>query len=107
MGPFHVDLFGPRSDKERRREQLRRNRRKGRAAEDQVAMELRFEYDEVERTHTGADFIARRRDWVTGEVTEETKVEVKAGNASLSDRQQRERRRSEDCEVRRRHPVFF
>jgi hypothetical protein len=44
---------------------------------------------------------------LTGEVVEEKKVEVKTGNAKLSERQRKERRRTENYEVRRRNPLFF
>lgn len=102
------DIFGVRSEKERKRERVRRNQRKGRAAEDQVEMELRMEgFDEVERVHEGADFRARRRDLLTGEVVEERKVEVKSGNSELSERQKKEKRRSDNYEVRRRDPLFY
>lgn len=101
------DLFGSRSEKERKRERIRRNKRRGRAAEDQVEMELQMEGYEVERVHEGADFHARRRDWMTGDVVEEKKVEVKSGNAELSERQKKEKRKSDDYEVRRRNPLLF
>lgn len=101
------NLFGGRSEKDRKREQMRRNRRKGKAAEDQVEMELVMEGFEVERTHEGADFNARRRNLLTGEVLEKKKVEVKSGNARLSERQRKEKQRSDNYEVRRRDPLFF
>ena len=70
-------------------------------------MELQMEGYEVERTHEGADFRAKRRDLLTGEVVEEKKVEVKSGNAQLSESQKKERKRSDNYEVRRRNPLFF
>jgi hypothetical protein len=107
MSMFDEPLFGSRSEKQRKRDQVRQNSRKGRAAEDQVATELQLEGYEVERVHEGADFLAKRRDFLTGEVVEEKKVEVKTGNAKLSERQRKERRRTENYEVRRRNPLFF
>jgi len=62
MSLFDEPLFGGRSEKERKRERIRQNRRKGKTAEDQVEMELQMEGYEVERTHEGADFRAKRRD---------------------------------------------
>lgn len=107
MSLFDEPLFGSRSKKERKRERINRNSRKGRAAEDQVEMELRMEGYEVERTHEGADFKAKRRDMLTGDVIEEKKVEVKSGRASLSEKQKKEKKRSDNYEVRRRGPLFF
>lgn len=107
MSLFDDPLFGGTSEKERKRDRMRRNRRKGKAAEDMVATELLMEGYEVEPVHEGADFHAKRRDLLTGEVIEEKKVEVKSGNARLSEKQRRERRRSDNYEVRRRDPFFF
>lgn len=107
MSLFDGSLFGKRSEKERKRERIRQNRRKGKAAEDQVEMELQMEGYEVERTHEGSDFKAKRRDMLTGEVVEEKKVEVKSGRASLSESQEKEKKKSDNYEVRRREPLFF
>ena len=94
------DLFDPRP-------QWEKNHRKGEAAERQVRMELAMEgYGEIEDVTEGADFEARRRNMWTGEI-EETQVEVKAGNSQLTDRQRREKERSDNYEVRRRDPFFF
>lgn len=100
-------MFGGRSEKERKREQLRRNRQKGRAAEDQVRMELELEGYEVERTGTGSDFRATRRDILTGEVVDEKLVEVKSGEAQLSDQQKNQKKGRTEYEVRRRDPFFL
>lgn len=107
MSLFDNKLFGSRSEKDRKRERIRRNRRKGKAAEDQVETELMMEGYEVERTHEGADFRAKKRDLLTGEVVEEKKVEVKSGRASLSESQRKEKKKSDNYEVRRREPLFF
>ena len=93
------DPFGEELDNER-------NRRKGKAAEDIVETELIMEGYEVERVDEGADFHARREDLFTGEV-EEKKVEVKSGNSGLTERQRKEKRMSDNYEVRRRDPLFF
>jgi hypothetical protein len=107
MSLFDEPLFGSRSKKDRKREQIRLNSRKGKAAENQVRTELQMEGYEVERTHEGADFRAKKRDLLTGEVVEEKKVEVKSGRASLSEKQKREKKKSDNYEVRRRDPLFF
>jgi len=88
--------------------EARRHHRKGRAAEDQVEMELRMEgFDQVDTVREGADFHAKKHDSLTGDVIEEKKVEVKSGNSRLTERQRREKRRSDNYEVRRRDPIFF
>jgi len=97
------DVFGPHSKKER----AKRNHRRGRAAEKQVETELLMEGYEVERVHEGADFKARRRDPLTGDIVEEKKVEVKSGRSQLTERQKKEKKRSDNYEVRRRDPLFF
>jgi len=107
MGLFDEVLDGKQSEKEQKRGRIRWNRRKGKAAENQVEMELQMEGYEVERTHEGSDFHAKRRNPFTGEVVEEKDIEVKSGNARLSERQKRERERSDNYEVRRRDPLFF
>jgi hypothetical protein len=107
MSLFDGSLFGSQSEKDRKREQMQRNSRKGKAAENQVRTELQMEGYEVERTHEGADFNAKKRDLLTGEVVEEKKVEVKSGRASLTEKQKREKRNSDNYEVRRRDPLFF
>ena len=97
------DLFEG-SDKQK----ARRHQRKGRAAENQVEMELRMEgFDQVEPVDEGADYHAKKHDLLTGDVIEEKKVEVKSGNSQLTERQKKEKRRSENYEVRRRDPLFY
>ncbi|OPY30975.1 MAG: hypothetical protein A4E28_00065 [Methanocella sp. PtaU1.Bin125] len=82
------------------------NRACSRATEDQV----RFEYEpqdyEMRKTHTGRDFVATRRDIFTGKVVERRNVEVKSGNAHLSDRQ-REKKKKGNYTVERRDPLFW
>lgn len=106
-----MDLFDNPFDnisaKQLKKDRIRQNRRKGRAAEDQVRIELQFEGYEVERTGRGSDFRAKRRDIFTGEVVEEKLVEVKSGNAKLSDLQKQTKKGKTEYEVRRRDPLLF
>lgn len=104
MSWFNDPLFGG-SEKDRKRQRISQNRARGKAAEDLVETELLIEGWEVERVHEGADFHAKRGNFLTGEV-EEKKVEVKSGNAKLSEKQKAEKRRSDNYEVRRRDPWF-
>lgn len=97
------DIFG-----ETEQQKARRHQRKGRAAEDQVEMELRMEgFDQVEPVHEGADYHAKKHDILTGDVIEEKKVEVKSGRSGLTERQRREKEKSDNYEVRRRDPLFY
>lgn len=107
MGLFDDPFLPPRSEKERKRERIRRNQTKGRAAEDQVRMELSLEGCEVYRTGHGSDFQAIKRDPFTGEVVEDKLVEVKSGDADLSPLQEETRRREDNYEVRRRDPLVW
>lgn len=107
MSLFDGSLFDDPFEEDRKKEDMRRNRQRGKAAEDLVEMELQMEGYEVERTQEGADFKARKRDLFTGDVIEEKKVEVKSGNASLSEKQKQEKKKSDNYEVRRRNPLFF
>lgn len=107
MSLFDGSIFGPKSEKDRKREQIRRNKRQGRAAEDQVRLQLQVEGWEVERTGYGSDFRAKRRDFLTGEVVDEKLVEVKSGDARLSDLQKKMKRGREEYEVRRRDPFLL
>jgi len=64
-------LFGrPRTRKQRKREQIRENWRKGMAGQDIVRMKYVLQGYEVEPTGRGHDFRVRRRDWLTDRVIE-------------------------------------
>ena len=103
MNPF-TDPFGDQDEETRKRQQLELNQQKGAAAERQVAMEYEMSGYEVERVQEGADFRAVRRDPLTGEKTDEKLVEVKSGNASMTERQRQEHRQNDDHVVERRDP---
>ena len=107
MSLFDDPFFGPRSEKERKRQRIRRNRRQGKAAEDQVRMEYNMRGYEMERTGHGSDFRAKKRDFLTGEVVDEKLVEVKSGNAELSELQKKTKNGRKDYVVERRDPFFF
>lgn len=101
------NLFGEQTGKERKRQQGRRNQRKGQMAEEQAKMDWAMSGYEIEDVHEGADFIARRRDPFTGRIQEEQKVEVKSGNSRLTERQRREKRKSDNYVVERRETGLF
>jgi hypothetical protein len=104
FNPF--DPFRKKSSKQVKRDTLANNRARGRAAEDQVRFEYELQGYEMRKTHTGRDFVATRRDIFTGKVVERRNVEVKSGNAQLSDRQ-REKRKKGNYKVERRDPQFW
>lgn len=62
---------------------------------------------EVERTGHGSDFRAKKRNFFTGDIVEDKLVEVKSGNAELSDLQKQTKKQKTNYEVRRRDPLFF
>ena len=100
------DPFKPRSKKQRQRDQIRQNFRKGRAGEDQVRMKYMMQGYEVERTGRGSDFRVRKRDPFTGRVRESKLVEVKTGRADLSDLQRKTKKKS-NYKVERVDPWWY
>jgi predicted Holliday junction resolvase-like endonuclease len=100
----HVRTFI--TKKQAKRDTLADNRARGKAAEDQVRFEYEIQGYEMRKTHTGRDFVATRRDIISGKVVERWIVEVKSGNAQLSDRQQ-EKKKKGNYTVERRDPFFW
>jgi hypothetical protein len=100
---FDFDIFGrKRTKKQRQRDQLADNKRKGRAGEDTVAMNYTLRGYEVERTGKGSDFRVRKRDLWTGRVVESKLVEVKTGKGKASKLQ-----RKKKAKVERVDPFFY
>jgi cytidylate kinase len=96
---FDFDPFRPKTKKQRKREQVRQNYRKGKAAEDTYVMRARLSGYEVERTGRGHDFKVRKRDPWTGRVVYTGYREVKSGNAKLSKLQQKTKKRKSNYKV--------
>ena len=86
-------IFGKKSKKQVKRDILEENRRKGRAAEDTVRFQYEIQGWQVEKTNKGPDFRMKRPNYFTGK-TEYKKVEVKSGNAHLSEYQKKVRKKS-------------
>jgi hypothetical protein len=103
-------LFGDfglkKSKKQRKRETLERNRRRGKWAEDIVAIQYGASGYEVEKVHKGADLRVRKRDPFTGRVTSTKLIEVKTGDARLSPLQKKMRKKKRTS-VERVDPPFF
>lgn len=77
-------IFGKKSKKELQRENLERNIRNGKAAEDRYVFEQSIQGNEVVRTGRGSDFRVRKRD-IYGRVTSSKLKEVKSSKtASVS-----------------------
>jgi hypothetical protein len=87
----------------RKREQLERNINRGQLGEDKVELQYGVLGYEVERTGRGSDFRVRRKNYMTG-VSESYLVEVKTGDAEVSDLQRKTRKRSKNYTVERVDP---
>nr|MBA4405535.1 hypothetical protein [Nanoarchaeum sp.] len=103
------DLFS--SPKERKRNRIKQNVRKGSAAErDAVNSDALFGGWESKRTGKGHDFEQIRQDWITGKPQKRYK-EVKSGNAKLSKLQKKTmakmKKNGVDYVVDRRDPFFY
>ena len=99
--------FRPKTKRQRQRETIRRNQRKGQAAEDLVRMNYALRGYEVERTRKGSDFRVRRRDLFTGKVVESKLIEVKSGKSKLSKLQQKTKRKKSNYKVERVEPFLY
>jgi hypothetical protein len=95
------------SKKEKMRERIAENYRKGKAAEEQFRIKCLLQGKEVERTGRGHDFRVRTRDLLTGRVVKSELVEVKAGKSKLSDLQRRTKKRKSNYRVVREDPWFY
>ena len=92
MGMFDFG-FRPPTKKQRRKEIIRENKRRGKAAEDLAMSRDSLMGYEVERSGRGHDYIRRDRDIFTGRVRKTEYVEVKSGNAKLSPLQQKTKKK--------------
>jgi hypothetical protein len=101
------DIFGKPSKKQRQREVLDANRRKGRAGESDVRAKYEMNGYEVERTGKGHDFRVRKRDLWTGRVKESKVVEVKTGKAKLSPLQKKTKKKKSNYKVEHADPWFY
>jgi hypothetical protein len=95
----YVDPFKPKTKKQKKQEQIRRNYRKGKMAEESYVMRARLSGYEVERTGRGHDFKVRKRHPFTGKVTYTGYREVKSGNAKLSPLQKKTKKKKSNYKV--------
>ena len=103
-----TDMFGRKvSKREARKEVIAENRRKGRAGEEAVKSNYSLRGYEVERTGRGHDFRVRRRNMLTGRVTESKVIEVKTGKAKLSKLQRKTKKQKSNYKVERVDPMFY
>jgi len=99
--------FKPRSKKQRKKQQLKDNIRKGKSAEEEVRMEYTMRGYEVERTGKGSDYRVRRRNPFTGRVEESKLIEVKSSRtAPVSKLQKKTKKKKSNYKVERREPWF-
>ena len=91
---FDLDLLGPRkvSKKQRKREVLEENVRRGKAAEDSRRFQHEIAGREVERTGRGSDFRVRVRNPFTGEVGRWKHEEVKSSDTAPISKLQRKKK---------------
>lgn len=102
---YGFDLGKKPTKKQKKREQLEKNKRQGRIGEAQAINRHILAGYEVEKKHTGEDFVARKRNMFTGKVTKTKHVEVKTGNARLSKRQ-KEKKKKGNYKVERTEPFY-
>lgn len=87
------EIFGiPESKKERRQRISREIGRKGKAGEEIVRMNYALRGYEVERTGRGSDFHVVKRDML-GRVIDSKDIEVKTGSSTLSELQEKTKKR--------------
>ena len=107
MGIFDFG-FKPPTKKQRKKKTIRDNQAKGRVAEDQAMMRDRLSGYDVERTGKGHDYVRRKRNIITGNVTKTEYVEVKSGNAKLSPLQKKTKKKKKGSyKTVREDPLFF
>jgi len=94
--------------KQIKKEVIAENRRTGKLGEDNIRARLEFQGYEVERTPHGKDFIARKRQFITGRVIQTKHIEVKTGKAKLSRLQQKTKKNKSNYQViREQNPYDF
>jgi len=107
MGLFDFGVKPP-TKKQRKKQTIRHNQAKGKAAEDQAMTRDTFSGYEVERTGKGHDYVRRKRDLLTGRVKKTEYVEVKSGNAKLSPLQKKTKKKKKGrYKTVRENPIFY
>lgn len=99
-------LFGRRrTRKQRKREQLQENIRRGKIGEDiavqgaSMAALSKGRIAEVKRSGKGSDYRVRERDIITGKVKRSYLLEVKTGKAKLSQLQKKTKKKRKNYKV--------
>ncbi|MGD1118453.1 MAG: hypothetical protein ABR886_03095 [Dehalococcoidales bacterium] len=105
---IRTDLLGRKIPKKQiKRDVLKENKRRGKAAEDSYRMSAFLRGVEIERSPRGKDFIERKRDWFTGRVKRTTHVEIKSSKkAPLTKLQKKTRKKKSNYKVIRLNPLF-
>jgi hypothetical protein len=102
------DLLGNKIPKKAfKKEILLKNKAKGLAGEEIVKSKLQMQGWEVERSPIGKDFIARKRNFLTGKITQTKHIEVKTGKAKLSKLQDKTKKGKGKYQIIKENPLFY
>jgi len=93
LKPMRLNDPFKRTKKQKKREVLSRSKEKGKMGETAIALQYGLGGYEVERTPRGKDFTVRKRDLLTGRVTQTKYIEVKTGRAKLSKLQEKTKKK--------------
>lgn len=107
MVDFDDIVYGKRTKKQKKRDVIADNRRKGKAAEDLVKLKYTIRGYEVNRTGRGSDYRVTKRDLLTGRVTDNKLVEVKSGKAKLSKLQKKTKKKKSNYKVEHAEPYVY
>lgn len=102
------DILGNKMpSKQIKKEILSENKAKGKAAEENVKVKLAMQGWEVQRSPRGKDFVARKRDLLSGKIIQTKHIEVKSGKAKLSRLQRKTKSKKSNYQVIREDPLFY
>ena len=90
---FNLDHDGRTTKKQKQRETLERNIRRGRDAEKYFEHALIAQGNDCRRIHEGGDYVVQKKDWRRNAVGKPITSEIKTGNSNLSKAQKRTKRR--------------
>jgi len=90
------------SSKKEQRGRLEENRKNGERAEKEAKLRWNLDGYTMERSSTGEDFIARKKEYLLfGKIVETKHVEVKYGDSPLSEEQEKLKKRKSNYVVDR------
>jgi len=99
---FNLDRDGRTSKKQKLRENLKRNIRQGRDAEENFRHSQIAQGNDCRKIHEGGDFLVQKRDWQRRNIGKPKTYEIKTGKSPLSEAQKRKKARiGKDYKVER------